>query len=138
MNKKLILHLLGAILLIEALAMLPSLGISLIYGDGDWLALLIPIVVLALLGAPPWLMLRSQDRSNLRAKEGFVTVAFAWLLLSLFGAMPFMLSGVIPDLAGALFESVSGFTTTGATVIENLDGLPRGIMFWSKIGRAHV
>ena len=130
MNKKLILHLLGAILLIEALAMAPSAAISLIYRDGDFLALLIPMCALLALGTPPWLMLRDETKANLRVREGFVTVALAWILLSVFGALPFMLSGVIPDFAGALFESVSGFTTTGSTVIENLDGLPRGVMFW--------
>ena len=86
MNKKLIIHLLGAILLIEALAMLPALGISLIYSDGDWPALLIPMGVLVVLGAPPWLLVRSEDHANLRPREGYVTVAFAWILLSIFGA----------------------------------------------------
>ena len=130
MNKKLIIHLLGAILLIEALAMAPSLAISLIYGDGDWSALLIPMGILTVLGAPPWLLVRSEDKANLRPREGFVTVAFAWILLSIFGALPFVFSGVIPDFVGALFESVSGFTTTGATVITDFENLPRGIMFW--------
>ncbi len=130
MNKKLIIHLLGAIMLIEALAMLPSLAISLIYGDGDFMALLIPILCLAALGTPAWLGFKSQDKSNLRAKEGFVTVAFAWIFLSLFGALPFVLSGVLPNYADAVFESVSGFTTTGATVITNFDDLPHGITFW--------
>ena len=130
MNKKLIIHLLGAILLIEALAMLPSLAVSLLYGDGDWLALLIPIIILAAVGAPPWILVRSQDNTNLRPKEGFVTVAFAWILLSLFGALPFVFSGVIPNYVDAVFEAVSGFTTTGATVITDFEGLPRGIMFW--------
>ncbi len=130
MNKKLIIHLLGAILLIEALSMAPALAISLIYGDGDWPALLIPMGILTALGAPPWLMVHSEDKANLRAREGFVTVALAWIFLSVFGALPFVFSGVIPDFAGALFESVSGFTTTGATVITNFDNLPRGVMFW--------
>ena len=130
MNKKLIIHLLGAILLIEALAMAPSAAISLIYGDGDWPALLIPMAILLVLGAPPWLLVKPGSDANLRAREGFVTVAFAWILLSLFGALPFVFSGVLPNYADAVFEAVSGFTTTGATVITDLDGLPRGIMFW--------
>ncbi|MDD5899015.1 MAG: TrkH family potassium uptake protein [Clostridia bacterium] len=130
MNKKLIIHLLGAILLIEALAMAPSLAISLLYGDGDWLALLLPMGILTLLGTPAWLMVRPEAGSNLRAREGFVTVALAWILLSLFGALPFVFSGVIPDYVGAVFEAVSGFTTTGATVLESFEGLPRGVMFW--------
>jgi len=130
MNKKLIIHLLGAILLIEALAMVPALAISLVYGDSDWPALLIPIGILLAVGAPPWLLVHSQDHTNLRVRDGFVTVAFAWILLSLFGALPFVFSGVIPDYVGAVFEAVSGFTTTGATVITDFENLPRGIMFW--------
>lgn len=67
---------------------------------------------------------------NLRAREGFLTVALAWIALSCFGALPFVFSGMIPNYIDALFESVSGFTTTGATVLENFDNLPQGIMFW--------
>ena len=130
MNKKLIIHLLGAIMLIEALAMAPSLAISLIYGDGDWPALLIPMGILIVLGAPAWLLVRSQDKANMRPRDGFVTVALAWIQLSVFGALPFMLSGFLPHFADALFETVSGFTTTGATVVQSFDNLPHGIMFW--------
>ena len=130
MNKKLIIHLLGAILLIEALAMVPAAAISIIYGDGDHLALLIPIGILLLLGMPPWLLAKPTDNTNLRAREGFVTVALAWILLSLFGGLPFVFSGVLPNYVDAVFEAVSGFTTTGASVITEFEGLPRGIMFW--------
>ena len=130
MNKKLIIHLLGAILLIEALAMVPAAVLSIIYGDGDLLALLIPIGILLLVGAPPWLLVKPTDNTNLRAREGFVTVALAWILLSLFGGLPFVLSGVLPNYIDAVFEAVSGFTTTGASVITEFEGLPRGIMFW--------
>lgn len=129
MNKRLVLRLLGAILLIEALAMAPSLAISLLYGDGDALALLSSMALLAALGFPAWRFARPREQ-NLRAREGFLVVALSWVLLSAFGALPFVISGLIPNYIDAFFEAVSGFTTTGATVLGNFEGLPRGVMFW--------
>ncbi len=129
MNKRLVLRLLGAILLIEALAMAPSLAISLLYGDGDALALLSSMALLAALGFLAWRFAHPREQ-NLRAREGFLVVALSWVLLSAFGALPFVISGLIPNYIDAFFEAVSGFTTTGATVLGNFEGLPRGVMFW--------
>ena len=129
MNRKLVIHLLGAILLIEALAMLPSLAVALAYGDGDAMAFLYTIGLLVVLGLPAWLWVRPGD-GNLRAREGFTVVALAWLLLNAFGALPFVFSGLIPNYVDAFFESVSGFTTTGSTIMTGFDNLPHGVMFW--------
>lgn len=130
MNKRLVIKVLGMILLIEALAMLPALGIGLIHGDPrDARAMLYSMLLPTALGLPLWLLAKPQE-NNMRAKEGFVIVALAWLLLSAFGALPFVFSGMIPNYVDALFESVSGFTTTGATVVTRFEGRPHGIMFW--------
>ena len=129
MNVKLLLRLLGAILLVEAAAMLPSLLISLGYGEGDTLAFVWTILLLVLVGGPLRLFIKT-EKANLRAKEGFLVVSLAWILLSIFGALPFVFSGVIPNFVDALFEAVSGFTTTGASIMPNVEGHPHGIMFW--------
>ena len=130
MNKRLVMKVLGAILLIEALAMIPSLMIGYAHHDpNDAASLLFSALILVVLGLPMWLLAKPQE-NNMRAKEGFVIVALAWLLLSAFGALPFVLSGMIPNYIDALFESVSGFTTTGATVLVRFERLPHGVMFW--------
>ena len=112
MNRKLVGYLLGAILLIEAACMAPALVVALIYQDEDVWAMGKAILLLAAIGAPMRFGIRPQER-NLRAREGFLVVALAWVALSCFGALPFVFSGLLPNYIDALFESVSGFTTTG-------------------------
>ena len=129
MNKRLVINLLGAILLIEAAAMLPAFLIALGYGDGDASALLKSMALLLAVGLLMRLLARP-EKHDLRAREGFLCVALAWVLLSAFGALPFVFSGVIPNYINACFEAVSGFTTTGATKLTSFEGLPRGVMFW--------
>lgn len=129
MNKPLVVRLLAVIVLIEAACMLPSVMVSLIYRDGDTLALLIPMLLMIAVSLPLYLLIKPAER-NMRAKEGFFVAGFSWVVLSLLGAIPMSLSGMIPNYLDAVFESVSGFTTTGATVIDHFEGLPHGIMFW--------
>ena len=129
MNYRLVIRNLGAILLIEAAAMAPSLLVSLLCRDGQWAALAWTMAILVLVGLPAWKLSRPYER-NLRAREGFLIVALTWVLMSAFGALPFVFSGVIPKWTDAFFETVSGFTTTGATVLTVFEGQPRGIMFW--------
>ncbi len=129
MKIKLILNLLAKLLGMQAISMLPSLAVSIRFGDGDWLAFVQTIVIICALAVPTIVITRKAEK-NLGAREGMVVVALTWILFSFFGALPFVLSGVIPDLENAVFESVSGFTTTGASVMPVLEGMPRGIMFW--------
>ena len=129
MNIKLLMRLLGAILLVEAAAMLPSLAIATGYGDGDAAAFLWTILLLLIIGLPLRLFVKA-EQTNLRPKEGFLVVSLSWICLSVFGALPFLFSGVIPNFVDALFEAVSGFTTTGATIMPQVEGQPHGVMFW--------
>ena len=130
MNRKLILRVLGAILLIESAAMLPSLAVSLYYRDGDTAAIGYSILVVSAVGALMWFVPRARTNGHLRLKEGFIIVAIGWLLLSVGGTLPYLFSGTLPRFEEALFESVSGFTTTGASVVTQFDGFPRGVMLW--------
>ena len=108
--------------------MLPSLAISLLYQDGDHMAFLLSAAIT--LGAGFLLSLLKRDGAKMQARDGFATVGLTWIFLSLFGALPYVFSGVIPNYAEAVFETASGFTTTGASVLTFIEGQPRGILFW--------
>ena len=131
MNIKMVFSILGRTLLIEAGLMLCPLLVGIIYGENTWYTYLIPIGVLLAVGVPLAFLLKIKDRS-IYVKEGFVTVALVWVLMSLAGAVPFVLSGAIPNYIDALFETVSGFSTTGATILngERIEGLSHSLQFW--------
>ena len=128
MNKRLTFKLIGNVLLVEAALMLVPLAVSLILGSGDAMAMLISMLVTAVVGGGLSIIPTRND--NLRAREGFAVVSFSWLLVSFFGALPFWIHGCIPSLLDAFFETVSGFTTTGATILTDVEALPAGLLFW--------
>ena len=132
MNRRLIVRMLGALLLIEAAAMIPALLISLYYRDGDFSAIGYSILINITSGSILSFLPKKDRDSHLRLKEGFIITALGWIFLGLFGAVPFMLSGIIPRFEEAFFETVSGLTTTGASIVtsEMFDRFPRGVMFW--------
>ena len=128
MNYRMIGKSIGNLLLVEAACMLPSLLISLIYPESDGAAF---AAAIALTTAAGFLLSRLKSNTGgLYARDGFAIVALGWILLSAFGALPFLLSGAIPRVEDALFESISGFTTTGASILREVESLPRGILFW--------
>ena len=129
MNYKLVFRLLGRLLLMEALLMLPSMGVSLIFRQGDTLAFLEAIAITATVGGLLALLLKP-DREDLTARDGMAVAGLSWVILSFFGALPFVLSGAIPHVVDAYFEAVSGFTTTGSTILTEIEHLPKGVLFW--------
>lgn len=129
MNRRLVVRLLGTVLLLEAFTLLPSLLVAVIYRDGSEWSFAAAITLLLAVGFLMRHFSKPTDH-NMRAREGMVTVALAWILLIAFGAIPYALSGAIPNVVNALFESASGFTTTGATILEEFETIPEGIMFW--------
>ena len=130
MNYKMIGRFLAQILAIEALFMLPALGISLGYREyGTAIAFCQTMAITFCLAGLLYLLCRKAPRL-FRAKEGFVCVGISWVALSLTGCLPFVLSGVIPHYVDALFEIVSGFTTTGASILQNVEAMSHGNLYW--------
>ena len=128
MNYKMVLKSLGVLLLCEAVAMLPSLAVAFIYNDSGITAFSYTIIILILIGLS---LLRIKPYSeNLYAKDGFAIVAFGWIFMSVLGALPFYFSGAIPSFIDGFFEAVSGFTTTGASILKTVEDLPHSILFW--------
>ena len=129
MNRKMVYFLLGRILLLEAALMALPLGVSLYYWDGGQLPILITIALSAGLG---WLLCRifRTDNQVIYAKEGFLITALTWVIVSALGALPFVLSGQIPSFIDAFFETVSGFTTTGASILTDVEAMSRSMLFW--------
>ena len=128
MNKPRVLNILGKIILTEALLMLPSLVVSLIYGDGDYWYFLVTMFPAAILG---FCLSRVQPReAKMTSRDGYCIVAYAWILISIIGAVPLYLSGQFTSYFQAFFEIVSGFTTTGASVLAKPELLPHGVLFW--------
>ncbi len=132
MNRRLIIRMLGALLLIEAAAMVPALLVALYYQDGDFSSIAYSILINIAAGSALSFLPGKLRDSHLRLKEGFIITALGWIFLGLFGAAPFMLSGIIPRFEEAFFETVSGLTTTGASIVtsEMFERFPRGVMFW--------
>lgn len=129
MNIRLVVNLLGKALAVEGALMLPSLLVSLYYDGGDWLALLLAAMLVSAVGGALAMLVRPHN-DNLRAREGFAAVALIWVFMSMFGALPFYFHGSIPVYTDCFFETVSGFTTTGATILKDVEALPRGLLFW--------
>lgn len=127
MNYKMLLNLLGIVMLIEAALMLFPMIVGAIYGESV-IPFLITIAITLAVSIPASLVKPSTKR--IYARDGFVCVASGWILLSLFGALPFVFSGAIPNYIDAFFETVSGFTTTGASILSEVESLPKGILFW--------
>ncbi|MCI6083997.1 TrkH family potassium uptake protein, partial [bacterium] len=129
MNYRMLGYVLGRIFMVEAALMLLPVAVALIYGEtGRLAAFLIPLVLLAVIGL--LLGKRAPADTAIYAREGLVIVALSWVLMSVFGALPFVISGEIPSFVDAFFETVSGFTTTGASILRDVEALSQSMLFW--------
>ncbi len=129
MNYRMIGRLLAQVLRIVAVFMLPAAVLSFAYGEtGAGIAFLITMALMAALSLITYLL--PPRKQALYAREGFVVVSLAWFSVSVLGALPFWLSGAIPRFVDSLFETVSGFTTTGASILADVESLPDGLLYW--------
>ncbi len=128
MNLEHLVHVVSLVLVAVAMALGATSLVALYFGDGDFLAFLLATLAALAVGLGGYRSTRIVR--DLSVREGYAVVAFAWLAVGLAGALPFVLAGVVDSPVDALFESVSGFTTTGATVFGDIEALPHGILFW--------
>jgi trk system potassium uptake protein TrkH len=131
MNIVLTLRILGALLVFLGAALLVPVPFSLYYADGTAGAFLLAAGCTLSIG---FLLLRTcRSSKELSVREGFAVVTFSWVLFALFGALPFLFSGAIPSFLNAAFETMSGFTTTGATILAEIESLPKSILLWRAL-----
>lgn len=129
---KIIYKVIGALLYYEATLMLFCLAMSFGYREDDGMAFLVSAIITAFFGV----IMRYAGRkagNNLSRREAYLVVTLAWSLFSLFGTLPFLISGYLTDFTDAYFETMSGFTTTGATIIDDVERLPHGLLFWRSL-----
>lgn len=131
-NFYIITKILGTLLALESLFMVVPMAISLYHGGDDLTAFLISIATTLFAGATLFTIGR-KDHDKMGKKEGYLIVATSWVFFSLFGMLPFLLSGYIPTVTDAFFETISGFTTTGATILTDIESLPHGLLFWRSL-----
>ena len=132
LNIKLVIKILGTLLYIEGIFMLLAFGVACIYGENDRLSFLYSALITLSTGAISAFAGRNASK-EMTKRDGFFIVSFAWIIFSFFGCMPYIFSNSLPNLTDAFFETMSGFTTTGSSVIDNIEALPHGILFWRSL-----
>lgn len=113
--------------------MLPGIPFSIYYNDDDIITLLLSGLGISFVGFLLWFFTRSKEFTEIKKRDGYLIVALGWIIMSLFGSIPFILHGSIPSFIDAFFETASGFTTTGASILTNIEALPHGLLFWRSM-----
>jgi trk system potassium uptake protein len=131
-NARIIAHLIGLLFVVNGGFMLLATLVSYLYQDGVVFELLQASLLATALGVIAMVLTRNH-RKELQKKEGYIIVAFGWFFMALIGTLPYLLTGTIPGFTNAFFETMSGFTTTGATILNDVEALPKGILFWRSI-----
>ena len=131
-NIRFITNIIGKLLLIECVCFLLCVLISLLYGESDTLAFLYSAIITGITGMCMAYIVKAPDQI-LAKKDGYFTVTCIWLFFSLFGCLPFIIGNTIPSFTDAFFETMSGFTTTGASILDNIESLPHGLLFWRSM-----
>ena len=132
LNYKIIFHLMGLLISVNGGFMLLSSIISFVYKDGVGFEMLLAGIVTLVLGGA--IMLATKDnKKELCKRDGYVIVTFGWIFMSLVGTLPYIFTGAIPGFTNAFFETMSGYTTTGASILHDIESIPKGVLFWRSI-----
>src|SRR4030066_1592847 len=131
-NFRVIARIFSLVLIFEGLFMLLSAAVSFLFEEQAAIRVLLSAIITIVTGILVFTPLRNEEKLS-GYKEGYIIITGIWLMLSLFGTLPFLLSGSIKDFGNAFFESISGFTTTGATILTDIESLPHGVLFWRSL-----
>ena len=131
-NFKTVIRIIGILLLLETVMLLLCSGVSFYYQDEALVDFWVSAGITAGAGLLLAAMGKGGDR-QLTRRDGYVLVSFAWVAFSLFGMLPFYISGYIPSITNAFFETMSGFSSTGATILDDIEALPHGLLFWRSM-----
>jgi trk system potassium uptake protein TrkH len=131
-NWKIIFQILGILLIIEGVFMLSGIPVSLYYCEDKCLSLLYSGAITLTTGCLVWFFTRKTQRI-IGKREGYIIVSLTWVVISLFGTLPYLISHSIPGFTNAFFETISGFTTTGASILTDIESIPKGILFWRSM-----
>jgi len=132
LNSKIIFHLMGLLLLFNGLFMLIAAVVSGVYHDGATLDIALASITTMFIGVSSMYFTRNHKK-EVQRKEGYIIVTFGWIVMSLSGMLPYLFSGAIPGVTNAFFETISGYTTTGASILEDIEALPEGILLWRSL-----
>ena len=132
LNTRIILHLMGLLLLFNGGFMLLAALVSGIYQDGVTYQISLAAITTLFAGTVAMYFTRGHKK-EVKRKEGYIIVTFGWIVMSVSGVLPYLFSGAIPDITNAFFETISGYTTTGASILDDIESLPEGILFWRSL-----
>lgn len=123
----------GILLLLNGAFMALCLPFAIQYKGGDWFAIALSSAITLAVGLTLRLLTKNREHKELKKRDGYIIVSGGWIVLSLFGTLPYLLSGAIPNFTDAFFETMSGFTTTGASILADIEVVPKGILFWRSL-----
>ncbi|MEL0652891.1 potassium transporter TrkG [Algibacter sp. TI.3.09] len=132
LNYKIIFHFLGLLLLFNGGFMLLSALVSLLYKDGVTFDLFLAGMATVIIGVVSMVLTRNHNK-EMNKREGYIVVTFGWIMMSLCGALPYVFTGAIPSFTDAFFETMSGYTTTGASILNDIEAVPKGVLFWRSL-----
>ena len=131
-NSKVIINVIGGLLLIMGVLMLTSIGFSIYYKE-DLTPILLSSAITLGIGVALKILTKNSKDAEIKKRDGYLIVTLSWLSMAIFATLPYLISGSIPSIANAFFESLSGLTTTGASILDNIEELPKGILFWRSM-----
>lgn len=132
-NTKVVANVIGTLIIISGILMALAIPVSLYYNEGGLYPIIISSCITLLTGLTLKLSTRKNSNAEIKKREGYLIVALGWVSMAIFGSLPYILSGAIPNFTNAFFETVSGLTTTGASILNNIEEIPKGILFWRSL-----